>query len=142
MTNVRAGYRMAVASAACLAGLLGSAPALASASPMTVPAAAAASVNAAGPTAPTNLRVTQLARTSVLFQWDHSQGNQPGCTVPIVMYAIFVNGVLHGWTLYGSPVGYVAQLRPGTTYRLAVLGRDNCTGLISPLSEPLTVTTR
>ena len=84
----------------------------------------------------------QLARTSVLFQWDHSQGNQPGCTVPIVMYAIFVNGVLHGWTLYGSPVGYVAQLRPGTTYRLAVLGRDNCTGLISPLSEPLTVTTR
>jgi hypothetical protein len=50
-------------------------------------------------------------------------------------------GVFRGWTYLGSPVGLVASLRPGTTFRLAAQGRDNCTGATSPLSEPLRVTT-
>lgn len=57
------------------------------------------------------------------------------------MYAVFVDGAFRGWTYVGSPVGFVARLRSGTTYELAVRGRDNCTGLTSPLSEPLIVTT-
>jgi hypothetical protein len=52
-----------------------------------------------------------------------------------------VNARFHGWTYLGSPVAYVANLRPGTTYQLAVQGRDNCSGATSPLSEPLIVTT-
>jgi hypothetical protein len=123
---------------ACVAGLFCSAPAVAAVTP--APASAPASV-AAGPTAPTNLRVTQLTRTSVTFQWDHSRGNQAGCVLPIVMYAVYVDGVFRGWTYLGSPVGFVARLRPGTTYVLAVRGRDNCTGATSPLSEPLPITT-
>jgi hypothetical protein len=139
MAKVRARYRMAVIGTACVAGLLGSAPALATATsaPASAPASAVARL-----TAPTNLRVTQLTRTSVTFQWEHSRGNQPGCVLPIVMYAVYVDGVLRGWTYLGSPVGFVARLRPGTTYVLAVQGRDNCTGATSALSEPLRVTTR
>jgi hypothetical protein len=56
-------------------------------------------------------------------------------------HAVYVDGVFRGCTYFGSPVGFVAQLRPGTPYRLAVQGRDNCTGATSPLSEPLRVTT-
>jgi hypothetical protein len=142
MSTVRARYRMAVLVIATAAGLLGSAPAFAAANPTAVPASASAPIGVAVQlTAPTNLRVTQLTRTSVTFQWDHSRGNQPGCVLPIVMYAVYVDGVFRGWTYLGSPVGFVAQLRPGTTYRLAVQGRDNCTGATSPLSEPLRVTT-
>jgi hypothetical protein len=143
MSTVRARYRMAVLATATVAGLLGSAPAPAAGTPTAVPASASTPTSVATPlTAPTNLRVTQQTRTSVTFQWDHSRGNQPGCVLPIVMYAVYVDGVFRGWTYLGSPVGFVAQLRPGTTYRLAVLGRDNCTGATSPLSEPLRVTTR
>jgi hypothetical protein len=141
MSTARARYRMAVLVVATAAGLLGSAPAFA-ANPAAVPASASAPISVAVRlTAPTNLRVTQLSRTSVTFHWDHSRGNQPGCVLPIVMYAIYVDGVFRGWTYLGSPVGFVAQLRPGTTYRLAVQGRDNCTGATSPLSQPLRVTT-
>src|SRR5688572_22197220 len=92
-------------------------------------------------TAPTNLQVTALTRTSVTFHWDHSQGATPGCTLQLILYSVFVNGRFHGWTYLGSPVAHVANLRPGTTYRLAVQGRDNCSGVTSPLSEPLIVTT-
>jgi hypothetical protein len=142
MARLRARYRIAVVGAACVAGKLGAAPARATAQPAALPAPAAARAGAAVQlSAPTNLRVTQLTRTSVTFQWDHSRGNQSGCVLPIVMYAVYVDGVFRGWTYLGSPVGFVARLRPGTTYRLAVQGRDNCTGATSPLSEPLRVTT-
>jgi hypothetical protein len=138
MARTRARYRMAVIGTACVASMLLSAPAFAGATPAQPSAPTAV---ATGPTAPTNLRVTQLTRTSVTFQWDHSRGNQTGCVLPIVMYAVYVDGVLRGWTYLGSPVGFVARLRPGTTYVLAVQGRDNCTGATSPLSEPLPITT-
>jgi hypothetical protein len=141
MARTRARYRIALVGVACVAGLLGSPSALA-AQPDAVAASTSARVSAAVQlTAPTNLRATQVTRTSVTFQWDHSRGNQPGCVLPIVLYAVYVDGVFRGWTYLGSPVGFVARLRPGTTYRLAVRGRDNCTGATSPLSEPLRVTT-
>jgi hypothetical protein len=96
---------------------------------------------APGLTAPTNLRVTALAPTSVTFQWDHSQGTQGGCTIPIAMYYVYVDGTLRGSTYLGSPVAFVANLRPGGTYGVAVQGRDNCSGRLSALSATLTVTT-
>jgi hypothetical protein len=107
---------------------------------VATPAAEAAST-AAAPTAPTNLRVTGLTPTTVTFQWDHSQGAQPGCTLQLILYAVYRDGQFLGWTYLGSPVGLVGGLRPGGTYRLAVQGRDNCSGQLSPLSKPLTVTT-
>jgi hypothetical protein len=142
MVKLRARFRTAVVGTACVAGIVATTPALATANPTAVPASASARA-AVGVqlTAPTNVRVTQLTRTSVTFQWDHSRGNQPGCTLPIVMYAVYVDGAFRGWTYLGSPVGFVSRLLPATTYQLAVQGRDNCTGATSPLSEPLRVTT-
>jgi hypothetical protein len=91
-------------------------------------------------TAPTNLRVRDLRPTQVVFEWDHSIGATSGCTFPFPLYSIHVNGTFRGWTVWGSPVGLVAQLRPGATYKLQVQGHDNCSGAVSPLSEPLFVT--
>jgi hypothetical protein len=95
----------------------------------------------AGPTAPTNLRVTGLTSTSVTFQWDHSQGTTGGCTIPIAIYYVYMNGVLRGSTYLGSPVAFAAGLQPGGTYSFTVQGRDNCSGRMSSFSEPLVVTT-
>lgn len=129
-----------VAALASSVGLPFAAPA-ASASPVQRPQAVHRAVTQVTVTAPTNLRVTRLTATSVTFQWDHSQGVQPGCTLSVILYAVFLNGRFLGWTYLGSPVGFVAGLRPATTYELAVQGRDNCSGRMSPLSEPLIVTT-
>ena len=95
----------------------------------------------AGPTAPTNLRVTALTATSVTFQWDHSMGATGGCTLPIILYYLYVDGTYRGSTYLGSPVGFVAGLQPGGTYTLTVAGRDNCSGRTSPMSAPLVVST-
>ncbi len=130
----------AVSAVACAAGLLLPAPA-ATAGPSHPAARDVVRPSATAPTAPSNLRVTRLTSTSVTFQWDHSRGATGGCTVPLVLYSIFVDGVFRGSTFWGSPVGHVAGLRPGVTYSLTVKGRDNCSGLESPPSEPLVVTT-
>jgi hypothetical protein len=109
-----------------------------------VPAAAAAdrgAVTASAFTPPTNLRVRSVAPTSVVFEWDHALEATPGCTLRIFLYAVYRDGQFVGWTHWGSPVGAVFNLRPGTTYRLHVQGRDNCSGQLTPLSQPLFVTT-
>jgi hypothetical protein len=93
------------------------------------------------PDAPANLRVTQLTPTSVTFQWDHPQPWPEGCTLRIFQYSTYLDGQFYGYTYIGSPVGLVSRLQPGTTHELAVQARDNCSGLWSPLSEPLPVTT-
>jgi hypothetical protein len=102
---------------------------------------AVASGTVEAPDAPTNLRVTQLTPTSVTFQWDHPQPWPQGCTLPIFQYSTYLDGQLHGYTYIGSPVGLVSRLQPGSTHELAVQARDNCSGLWSPLSNPLQVTT-
>jgi hypothetical protein len=99
-----------------------------------------ASGSVEAPDAPANLRVTQLTPTTVTFQWDHPQPWPEGCTFRVFQYSIYLDGQLHGYTYPGSPVGLVAQLQPGSTHELAVQARDNCSGLWSPLSDPLLVT--
>jgi hypothetical protein len=101
----------------------------------------AASDAVAAPAAPANLRVTQLTPTSVTFQWDHPQPWPQGCTLGIFQYAVYLDGRFYGYTYLGSPVGLVSRLRPGSTHELAVRARDNCSGLWSPRSHPLPVTT-
>jgi hypothetical protein len=95
----------------------------------------------AAPHAPGNLRVTRLTPTSVTFQWDHPQPWPQGCTLRIFQYSVYLDGQVHGYTYLGSPVGLVSRLQPGSTHELAVQARDNCSGLWSPLSTPLPVTT-
>jgi chitinase len=137
MSSVRLIRTVVAPVIACLLGLTLWTPAA-----IAAPAASAASASAASaPSAPSNLRVTGLTSTSVMFQWDPSGPATLGCTVPIVLYAVFVDGRLRGWTYLGSPVAFVGGLRPGTTYVFTVQGRDNCSGALSPMSAPLRVTT-
>jgi hypothetical protein len=95
----------------------------------------------AAPDAPANLRVTRLTPTSVTFQWDHPQPWPQGCTLRIFQYAVYLDGQFYGYTYLGSPVGLVSRLQPGSRHELAVRARDNCSGLWSPLSDPLSVRT-
>lgn len=138
MTRTRLSRLVFTAALAGIAGLPFTPPvATAATAPPTASSTAAPSTF----TAPTNLRVRDLRPTQVVFEWDHSTGATSGCTFPFPLYSIHVNGTFRGWTVWGSPVGLVAQLRPGTTYKLQVQGHDNCSGAVSPLSEPLFVTT-
>jgi hypothetical protein len=99
------------------------------------------SIATSGPTAPTNLRVRDVRPTQVTFEWDPSSGATTGCSFPFILYLVYVDGRHVGWTVWGSPVALAAQLRPGTTYTLQAQAQDNCSGRLSPLSEPLVVTT-
>jgi hypothetical protein len=140
MTKARAVRVIISSTIACLVGTVSSAPAAFAGVDQASAARGTAQVAVTTITAPTNLRVTRLTTTSVTFQWDHSRDAQPGCTVRIIHYAVFVDGAFRGWTYLGSPVAQVSGLRPGTTHEFTVQGRDNCTGVSSPLSAPLTVT--
>jgi hypothetical protein len=141
MIRTRLSLAALAAALTSMVGLLAIATA-ATASPVRQqPQVTASAATSSAVTAPTNLRVRQLTATSVTFEWDHSQGATPGCTLSLILYTIYVNGKFHGWTYWGSPVGLVAQLRPATTYKLQVQGQDNCSGNLSPLSQPLIITT-
>jgi hypothetical protein len=126
---------------AAILGLLFAAPAATAHAGSLPSSLSGASGAVVAPDAPANLRVTQLAPTSVTFQWDHPQPWPQGCTLRIFQYSTYLDGQFYGYTYIGSPVGLVSRLRPGSTHELAVKARDNCSGLWSPLSDPLRVTT-
>jgi hypothetical protein len=133
--------RLVISVLAAILGLLFVAPAATAYAVNRPPSLPVVSGAVGAPAAPANLRVTQLTPTSVTFQWDHPQPWPQGCTLRIFQYSIYLDGQLHGYTYLGSPVGLVSRLRPGSTHELAVRARDNCSGLWSPLSDPLPVTT-
>ena len=94
--------------------------------------------------APTNLRLIAVAPTSVSFEWDSAVlVGQPGCSFPWVFFHVYDDGVFVATTswLYPPTQQQINGLAPGTTHRFQVQARDNCTGALSPLSEPLVVTT-
>jgi hypothetical protein len=141
MTHTRSLRVLVVSAFTAILGLVLVAPtATASAGNRPSPLSAASGAVAA-PAAPANLRVTQLTPTSVTFQWDHPQPWPQGCTLRIFQYSVYLDGRFYGYTYLGSPVGLVSRLRPGSTHELAVQARDNCSGLWSPRSRPLPVTT-
>jgi hypothetical protein len=133
--------RLLVVSAATVPGMLFVTPAATAHAGDRPSSLSRASGTVAAPHAPANLRVTRLTPTSVTFQWDHPQPWPQGCTLRIFQYSVFLDGRFLGYTYLGSPVGLVSRLRPGSTHQLAVQARDNCSGLSSPLSDPLPVTT-
>jgi hypothetical protein len=139
MRRTRSLRLLAVSVLAAILGLLFVAPAAMAYPGNSSPPVASDAV--AAPDAPTNLRVSQLTPTSVTFQWDHPQPWPQGCTLRIFQYSIYLDGQFYGYTYLGSPVGLVSRLQPGSTHGLAVQARDNCSGLWSPLSEPLQITT-
>lgn len=141
MRRTRSLRLLVVSVSAAVLGLLFVAPA-ATASAGNQPSALPVATDAVvAPDAPANLRVTQLTPTSVTFQWDHPQPWPQGCTLRIFQYSTYLDGQLYGYTYLGSPVGLVSRLQPGSTHELAVQARDNCSGLWSPLSDPLQITT-
>ena len=93
--------------------------------------------------APTNLRLIAAAPTSVSFEWDYEVVGQPGCSFPYVFFHVYDDGVFLATTSWLGPwtQKQINGLTPGTTHRFQVQARDNCTGTLSPLSEPLVVTT-
>jgi hypothetical protein len=130
---------------AALAGLAGLALAVPPATASAAPAADPAHQRVAAPspfTPPTNLRVRNVGPTFASFEWDHDlRQATPGCTLQIFLYAVYRDGRFIGWTLWGGMAAAVSNLRPGTTYKFEVQGRDNCSGQYTPFSAPLFVTT-
>lgn len=141
MRRTRSLRLLAVSVLAAILGLLFAAPAATAYPGNRLSSPPVVSDAVAAPDAPTNLRVTQLTPTSVTFQWDHPQPWPQGCTLRIFQYSTYLDGQFYGYTYLGSPVGLVSRLQPGSTHGLAVRARDNCSGLWSPLSEPLRITT-
>ena len=141
MRQTRSLRLLVVAVSATILGLLFVTPAATAHAGTRPSSLSGASGAVAAPHAPANLRVTRLTPTSVTFQWDHPQPWPQGCTLRIFQYSVYLDGQFQGYTYLGSPVGLVSRLRPGSTHRLAVQARDNCSGLLSPLSDPLVVTT-
>jgi hypothetical protein len=140
MPQTRSLRLVVVSVSAAILGLLFAQPAATAQAGKRPSPPSRASSAVAAPDAPANLRVTQLTPTSVTFQWDHPQPWPQGCTLPIFLYSVYVDGQFYGYTYLGSPVGRVSRLQPGSTHELAVKARDNCSGLWSTLSDGLRVT--
>jgi hypothetical protein len=127
----------------CASVLLVAGPATAKKGPGPSPEPAPAPAPAPAPVpAPTNLRVLSATPTVVAFTWDSAAVGQQGCLSPNIFWHLYQDGVFRG--SLAPWIGQVFQpfgLTPGTTYRFQVQAQDNCTGAMSPLSEPLVVTT-
>jgi hypothetical protein len=81
-------------------------------------------------TAPTGLKGTAWGKTTLRFSWN---------TVPGALgYMVYVNGVKRSATLWNA--GYVAELKPNTTYRLTVAALRSAT--TGPQSAVLSMKTK
>lgn len=141
---IRTRRSLAALAVACASVLLAAAPATAKREPPTPPPPAPAPAPTPAPLpAPTNLRLIAAAPTSVSFEWDYGVVGQPGCSFPYVFFHVYDDGVFLATTSWLGPwtQKQINLLTPGTTHRYQVQARDNCTGSLSPLSEPLVVTT-
>jgi len=98
-------------------------------------------VDSAPPTAPLNLRASDVTTTGFTLNWEASTDN-----VEVTGYYIYVNGVLSKTVSKSTstgltPTSYVfAGLNDSTTYTLIVRAKDSYNNL-SPFSESLDVTT-
>jgi hypothetical protein len=142
MTRTR--RSLAALAVICGSVLLAAGPATAKRDPGTSapPAPAPAPAPASLP-APTNLRLIAVAPTSVSFAWDSVVVGQPGCSFPYVFFHVYDDAAFLTTTSWlGPPTQQqINGLTPGTTHLFQVQARDNCTGTLSPLSEPLVITT-
>ena len=86
------------------------------------------------PTVPGNVKAVTIADTSVRLSWTASSDD-----VAVVIYQVYVNGVLSGTVAAGTSAT-VASLSPSTTYSITVTASD-AAGNVSPASAPLSVTT-
>ena len=127
-----------------VASLAFAAPAMAATGAGATEQPATTRTTATKPPAPMDLRVDSLTATSVTFESDNPAlpPQEATCTLPAYQYYVYVNGAGIGpGGLVGSPVAFVAQLRPHTTYSLQLQRLNVCTNLRSDLSKPLVVTT-
>ena len=86
------------------------------------------------PTAPSSVKATNIASTSVRLSWTASSDD-----TAVVIYQLYANGVLSGTVAAGTSAT-VAALSPGTTYAMTVTASD-AAGNVSLASTPLSVTT-
>jgi Fibronectin type III domain len=100
---------------------------------LVVPAAAEAA-------APTNLRVTDVRASGVTLTWTAPAGDVYGYSIVDLGNPAVNNQVGYSFTTTGD----AERLTPQTTYRLAVRATfvENGSMVDSPLSRPVTVTTR
>jgi hypothetical protein len=93
------------------------------------------------PTAPTGLRVTSVSNNQINLTWNPSTDSQT--TEQQLQYRFVIDGRLGAYTCsqycFGTTGGGVAQLTPGTTYRIGVVA-INATGGVSDIAE-ITATT-